>query len=93
MMQHFHIDKENERANELHCRAQYGGQMKKYNYLDEVLVDSLKQQPLNLNYTPESHREGLATYFREFLRAHMKTWINNENNVCVTFWKKCYLMT
>ena len=56
------------------------GQMKKYNYLDEVLVDSLKQQPLNLNYTPESHREGLATYFREFLRAHMKTWINNENN-------------
>ena len=56
------------------------GQMKKYNYLDEVLIDSLKQQPLNLNYTPESHREGLATYFREFLRAHMKTWINDDNN-------------
>ena len=56
------------------------GQMKKYNYLDEVFVDSLKQKPLNLNYTPESHREGLATYFREFLRAQMKTWINNPNN-------------
>ena len=56
------------------------GQMKKYNYLDEVFVDSIKQKPLNLNYTPESHREGLATYFREFLRAQMKTWINDPNN-------------
>ena len=55
-------------------------QMKKYNYLDKVIVDSLKLEPLNLNYTPESHREGLATYFREFLRAHMKSWINDENN-------------
>ena len=50
------------------------GQMKKYNYLEEVIVDSIQLQPLNLNYTPESHREGLATYFREFLRTHMKTW-------------------
>ena len=56
------------------------GQMAKYNYLDIPLVDSLKLQPLNLNYTPESHREGLATYFREYLRGHMKSWINNENN-------------
>ena len=56
------------------------GQMKKYNYLEQVVVDSIKLQPLNLNYTPESHREGLATYFREFLRAHMKTWINDEKN-------------
>jgi len=56
------------------------GQMKKYNYLEDVIVDSIQLQPLNLNYTPESHREGLATYFREFLRAHMKTWINDENN-------------
>ena len=55
-------------------------QMKKYNYLEEVIVDSIQLQPLNLNYTPESHREGLATYFREFLRAYMKTWINDENN-------------
>ena len=54
------------------------GQMKKYNYLEQVIVDLIQLQPLNLNYTPESHREGLATYFREFLRAHMKTWINDE---------------
>ena len=56
------------------------GQMAKYNYLDILLVDSLKLQPLNLNYTPESHREGLATYFREYLRSHMKSWINDDNN-------------
>ena len=55
-------------------------QMSKYQYLEKKLVDSLRLEPLNLNYTPESHREGLATYFREFLRSHMKKWINDENN-------------
>ena len=55
-------------------------QMSKYQYLEKNLVDSLRLEPLNLNYTPESHREGLATYFREFLRSHMKKWINDQNN-------------
>ena len=55
-------------------------QMSKYQYLEKNLDDSLRLEPLNLNYTPESHREGLATYFREFLRSHMKKWINDENN-------------
>tara|TARA_B100001559_G_scaffold36554_2_gene27507 strand:- start:9342 stop:11624 length:2283 start_codon:yes stop_codon:yes gene_type:complete len=55
-------------------------QMSKYQYLEKNLVDSLRLEPLSLNYTPESHREGLATYFREFLRSHMKKWINDENN-------------
>ena len=55
-------------------------QMNKYQYLEKNLVDSLRLEPLNLNYTPESHREGLATYFREFLRSHMKKWINDQNN-------------
>ena len=30
--------------------------------------DSLDQIPLVVNYTPESHREGLATYFRAYLK-------------------------
>ncbi len=55
-------------------------QMKKYDYLEKEIVDSLKIQPLNLNYTPESHREGLATYFREFLRSYMKSWVNLSEN-------------
>ena len=33
-----------------------------------------------MSYTPESHREGLATYFREYLRGYMKQWINNKDN-------------
>ena len=52
-------------------------QMSKYGYLDKIIADSLKLQPLNLNYSPESHREGIATYFREFLRSYMKDWIND----------------
>ena len=55
-------------------------QMSKYGYLDQKIVDSLKLQPLNLKYTPESHREGIATYFREYLRGYMKDWINDEKN-------------
>ena len=55
-------------------------QMSKYGYINRSLADSLKLQPLNLNYTPESHREGLATYFREYLRSYMKSWIESEDN-------------
>lgn len=50
-------------------------QMVKYGYLDETTSDSLKKTDLSLNYTPESHREGIATYFREYLKQFMKDWI------------------
>ena len=56
------------------------GQMAKYGYIKEALKDSLQQQPLGLNYTPESHREGIATYFRSYLRGFMKEWVNNPLN-------------
>ena len=39
-------------------------QMEKYGYLSEEVKDSLQKTELDLNYSPESHREGLATYFR-----------------------------
>ena len=38
--------------------------------------DSLDKIPLIVNYTPESHREGLATYFRAYLKEFMDGWIN-----------------
>ena len=38
--------------------------------------DSLDRIPLIVNYTPESHREGLATYFRAYLKEFMDGWIN-----------------
>ena len=37
--------------------------------------DSLSNIPLKIEYSPESHREGLATYFRAYLQEFMKKWI------------------
>ncbi len=53
------------------------GQMEKYGYIKEEVKDSLQQMDLGLNYSPESHKEGIATYFREYLRDFMKDWIKN----------------
>lgn len=52
-------------------------QMEKYGYISEEQKDSLQQTDLDLNYSPESHREGIATYFREYLREFMKQWIKD----------------
>lgn len=53
------------------------GQMEKYGYINEEVKDSIRQMDLGLNYSPESHNEGIATYFREYLRDFMKDWIRN----------------
>ncbi|KAB8151163.1 penicillin-binding protein [Kordia sp. TARA_039_SRF] len=58
-------------------------QMHKYEYITEEAKDSLQKLPLAINYTPESHNEGLGTYFREHLKGFLKKWVNenpkNEN--------------
>lgn len=51
-------------------------QMAKNNYITQKVKDSLQKIPLKLNFTPESHNEGIATYFREYLRSYMKDWID-----------------
>lgn len=51
-------------------------QMQKNGYLTKEERDSLRQLPLNLNYTPEGHDEGLGTHFREYIRADLQKWIN-----------------
>ena len=33
--------------------------------------------PLRIQFNPQSHREGLATYFRAYLRQFMLSWIEN----------------
>ncbi len=43
-------------------------QMRKAGYLTEAECDSLKALPLVLKYRPVDHNDGLATYFREYLR-------------------------
>ena len=50
-------------------------QMEKYGYISEAVKDSLQKTELDLNFSPESHREGIATYFRMYLQAFMKDWI------------------
>ena len=52
-------------------------QMAKNKYISENEKDSLQEIPLELNYTPQSHRQGLATYFRSYLRGFMKDWTDN----------------
>ena len=44
------------------------GQMAKYGYLDNASCDSLCQLPLTLNFRRIDHKEGLAPYYREYLR-------------------------
>ncbi|HEY9007370.1 transglycosylase domain-containing protein [Ohtaekwangia sp.] len=52
-------------------------QMAKYNYLTKEKLDSLKKLPLGLKYTSISFHEGLAPYFREFVKAELMTWCKN----------------
>ena len=51
------------------------GQMVKNNFLEPEAKAALEKQPIVLNFQPESHKEGIATYFREYLREFMKTWL------------------
>jgi len=46
-------------------------QMERYGYIDEQTSDSIKSLPMKLNFQRISHTEGLATYYREFLRRIM----------------------
>jgi len=52
------------------------GQLARYDYITEAEKDSLQAMKMDINYNPESHREGLATYFRMYLQRFMKGWID-----------------
>ncbi|HCO85326.1 MAG TPA: penicillin-binding protein, partial [Arenibacter sp.] len=56
-------------------RNQVFVQMNKNGYLSEQEKDSLQKLPLNLDFSPEGHDEGMATYFRVYLQGFMKDWI------------------
>jgi len=50
-------------------------QQMKYNFITEEEYDSLKVLPIDLsNYHRVDHKDGLAPYFREYLRTKMKKW-------------------
>ena len=52
-------------------------QMVRNQRITEQEKDSLAQLPLKITFTPESHREGLATYFRAYLKEFMDEWIDS----------------
>ncbi|GLB48084.1 penicillin-binding protein 1A [Neptunitalea lumnitzerae] len=52
-------------------------QMYKNEFITKEVKDSLQAIPVTLNYNPESHNYGIATYFRGYLQQYMKDWIKN----------------
>ena len=52
-------------------------QMEKYGYLTEKVKDSLKKLPTELNFSPEDTNDGMATYFREYLRKYLLKWVKD----------------
>ena len=59
-------------------------QMVRNKVITERVRDSLSELPLVITYTPQSHREGLATYFRAYLKEFMDGWIRENPK---TRWK------
>lgn len=50
-------------------------QMAKYDFISDNVKDSLQATELHINFKPQGHVEGLATYFREYARSFMANWI------------------
>jgi penicillin-binding protein 1A len=61
----------------LHRRNVVLKQMERNNFISNKLKDSLQLKDLGLDIHREDHSDGSATYFREYLRDFMKTWIKN----------------
>ncbi len=55
-------------------------QMEKYDYITKEVADTLKATPLTLNFSRVDHKEGLAPYFREYLRKIMRASEPNRRN-------------
>ncbi|WP_439127830.1 transglycosylase domain-containing protein, partial [Polaribacter sp.] len=52
-------------------------QMHKNEFLSKKEKDSLQKLPLKINFTPESHSDGYATYFRGHLQKVMRKWVKS----------------
>jgi penicillin-binding protein 1A len=50
-------------------------QMEKADIITEAEKLKLQSLPIKLNFKLESHKDGTATYFREYLREYMKKWV------------------
>jgi penicillin-binding protein 1A len=50
-------------------------QMEKAKIINESQKLQLQSLPIKLNFKLETHKDGTATYFREYLRDYMKKWV------------------
>jgi penicillin-binding protein 1A len=50
-------------------------QMARNGILTDAQKEAYQKKPIVLHFQPESHLEGTATYFREYLRDYMKLWV------------------
>ena len=65
----------------LHRRNVVMMQMVVNGFLSKEKYDSLKKLPLGIIYHPENHNDGLAPYFREYLREYfLKEWCSKHVN-------------
>ena len=56
-------------------RNQVFVQMYKNGFITEQEKDSLQKLPMKIDFSPEGHDEGMATYFRVYLQGFMRNWI------------------
>lgn len=69
--------KEQFKENALNRRNVVLSQMEVNDYITEAEKDSLQQLPLNIDFSPQGHDEGIATYFRAYLQGFLKEWIED----------------
>lgn len=50
------------------------GQLQKYGFINESQFDSISKMPIEMEYSVASHNRGLATYFREVVKADLIKW-------------------
>ena len=73
----FNPYRERSKERSLRRRNQVFKQMEKNGFLTTAEKDSLQALPLKLIFTPQGHSDGMATYFRENLRAFVSEWAKN----------------
>ena len=61
-------------------------QMLRNKLITEEQRDSLAALPITLDFNPQSHREGIATYFRTYLQQFMRSWISKHPKEDGTFY-------
>lgn len=60
--------------NSLRRRNTVLAQMEKYGYMTKAEKDSIAALPIELDYKVENQNQGLATYFRELIKAELIKW-------------------